>query len=210
MSTRQTLRTTCNRDCPDACSMRVDVQDGRAVALRGDKHHPVTQGFLCHRTQRFLERQYGAERITRPLWRQGDRQVEIAWSEALDRAAEWLLKVRSESGPAAIFHYRSGGSLGLLKELGDLFFSEFGPVTVKSGDICSGAGDHAQQTDFGDEDGHDIHDIRHARHILNWGKNVMVSSVHWIPLLKAARARGCDVTLVDPVRTRSATLADRY
>lgn len=32
----ETIRTTCNRDCPDACSILVEVEDGRAVRLRGD------------------------------------------------------------------------------------------------------------------------------------------------------------------------------
>ncbi|MFQ5750105.1 MAG: hypothetical protein ACE5H3_11710, partial [Planctomycetota bacterium] len=44
------LSTTCNRDCPDSCGMLVQVKDGRAVRLQGDPGHPVTQGFLCQRT----------------------------------------------------------------------------------------------------------------------------------------------------------------
>ena len=32
-------------------------------------------------------------------------------------------------------------------------------MTVKRGDICSGAGDAAQETDFGDEDSRDVFDL---------------------------------------------------
>ena len=46
----QNLKTTSNRDCPDACSMIATVEDGRVTRLRGDPDHPITQGFLCHRT----------------------------------------------------------------------------------------------------------------------------------------------------------------
>ena len=60
-------RTTCNRDCPDACGILATVEDGRVTELRGDPAHPVTRGFLCFRTSRFLDRQYGAERVTQPL-----------------------------------------------------------------------------------------------------------------------------------------------
>src|SRR5262245_26852217 len=119
-------RTACNRDCPDACSLLVTVRDGRGVALRGDPDHPVTRGFLCERTSRFLTRQYDPARLVTPLLRRGaDRArgaarfaqplVAIPWDEALDLAAERLAAVRDQSGPAAILHYRSGGSLGLLK-----------------------------------------------------------------------------------------------
>ena len=66
------------------------------------------------------------------------------WEEALGFVAERLLAIRKESGPAAILHYRSGGSLGLVKSVVDYFFELLGPVTVKRGDICSGAGDAAQ------------------------------------------------------------------
>jgi len=76
----------------------------------------------------------------------------VSWDEALDFAARELLRIRAESGPAAIFHYRSGAALGALKHLSDYFFEKFGPVTVKRGDICSGAGDAAQMLDFGEED----------------------------------------------------------
>src|SRR5262245_29585468 len=47
-------RTTCNRDCPDACAIIATVEDGRITQLQGDKEHPVTRGFLCYRTSHFL------------------------------------------------------------------------------------------------------------------------------------------------------------
>jgi len=203
-------RTTCNRDCPDACGIVAHVEDGRVVRLGGDRDHPVTQGFLCFRTQRFLERQYSPDRLTGPLLRRGGRLVPVTWEEALDVAAGKLQQFRRESGPASIFHYRSGGSLGLLKHLTDWFFERFGPVTMKRGDICSGAGDVAQMTDFGEEDSHDLFDLRNARTILLWGKNPYTSGPHLLPLLREVRARGTRIVLIDPVHHRSVALADHY
>ena len=118
----------------------------------------------------------------------------ISWNEALDLAAERLTAIRRESGPAAIFHYRSGGSLGLLKHLSDYFFEQFGPVTTKRGDICSGAGDAAQEADFGDSDSHDLFDLLNSRNILLWGKNVFTSSPHLVPILREARAKAPDLS----------------
>src|SRR4051812_30741250 len=151
-------KTLCNRDCPDTCSIVAHVEDGKVVRLGGDPDHPVTQGFLCYWTSHFLPLQYSPERVTQPLL----RGQPVSWGEALDFAARELLRIREESGPAAIFHYRSGGSLGALKHLSDYFFELFGPVTIKGGDICSGAGDAAQLTDFGDEDAHDLFDLLNA------------------------------------------------
>ena len=137
---REIRKTVCNRDCPDACSIVAHVEDGRVVQLGGDPAHPVTGGFLCWRTNNFLPLQYHPERLTTPLL----RGKPVSWDEALDFAARELTRIRAQSGPAAIFHYRSGGSLGALKHLGDYFFEQFGPTTTKRGDICSGAGDEAQ------------------------------------------------------------------
>jgi hypothetical protein len=36
----ETRKTTCNRDCPDACSIVATVEDGRVTALAGDPSAP--------------------------------------------------------------------------------------------------------------------------------------------------------------------------
>lgn len=201
-------RTTCTRDCPDACGIVASVEDGRVVAIEGDPLHPVTRGFLCYRTNRFLTRQYAAERVTAPMVRDGAGFREVSWDAALDRIAGAMLRIREESGPEAILHYRSGGSLGIMKHVTDAFFERFGPVAIKSGDICSGAGEAAQEADFGVSDSHDLFDLLHSRTIVLWGKNTHVSNVHLIPVLRRARARGARVVQIDPVRHRGADGCD--
>ncbi len=203
------LRTVCNRDCPDACGLIATVEDGKLVALGGDPAHPVTKGFLCTRTSRFPEMQNGPLRLTAPLLRRNGVLAPATWEEALGFVAEKILAIRKESGPAAILHYRSGGSLGLLKSVVDYFFELLGPVTVKRGDICSGAGDAAQETDFGEEESHDFFDLLNAKNVVLWGKNAAVSNVHLQPVLREAKRKGARVLLVDPVRHRSEKLADR-
>ena len=195
---------------PMPASLIATVEDGRLVRLGGDPAHPVTKGFLCSRTSQFPARQNSPDRLTTPLLRDGSGFRAISWEDALAFAAERLLAIRAESGPAAILHYRSGGSLGLVKSVVDYFFELLGPVTVKRGDICSGAGDAAQEADFGDEESHDFFDLAHSKGILLWGKNPFVSSVHLLPLLKEAKARGARLVLIDPVRHKTASLADAY
>jgi anaerobic selenocysteine-containing dehydrogenase len=207
---QETKKTVCNRDCPDACGIVATVEDGRVTRLAGDPDHPVTQGFLCYRTNHFLPTQYSPERLTSPLLRKNGELVPVSWDEALGFVAERLLAIRAEDGPAAIFHYRSGGSLGLLTLLADAFFERFGPVTTKRGDICSGAGDAAQMIDFGVEDSNDLFDLLHAKNILIWGKNVVTSSPHTVPVLRDARARGAELVLIDPVHHKTAQLCQTF
>jgi anaerobic selenocysteine-containing dehydrogenase len=206
------IRTVCNRDCPDVCSIVATVDDGRVTRLDGDPDHPVTRGFLCPRTRRFLGLQYGPDRVKTPLYRESlDQDFRpVAWDDALDVAARRLLAIRAESGPSSIFHYRSGGSLGLLVEATDRFFAAFGPVTTKGGDICNGAAEWAQEQDFGTSDSSDLFDLLNARHIVLWGKNPHTSSPHVFALLKDAVSRGAGLVLVDPVHHRTAGIVERH
>jgi anaerobic selenocysteine-containing dehydrogenase len=144
------------------------------------------------------------------MLRQSGTLVPIGWDEALGIAADKLLAAKREHGPASILHYRSGGSLGILKILSDLFFRELGPVTEKHGDICSGAGDAAQEADFGIFESHDLFDLLESKLIVMWGKNPHVSGVHLLPVLKQAQARGARIVGLDPVRTRAASLCDLF
>ena len=203
-------KTLCNRDCPDVCRIVATVENGKVTKLAGDPDHPVTQGFLCHRTSQFLKLQYSPDRITTPLLRKNGELSPVGWDEALDFAADKLTRIRDESGGASILHYRSGGSLGMLKMLSDHFFEKFGPCAVKRGDICTGAGDAAQMLDFGDEDCNDLFDLHHSRTIVLWGKNVFTSSPHTIPVVKEAQSRGAKIWVIDPIHNKTVSIADRY
>ncbi|MGE0323670.1 MAG: molybdopterin-dependent oxidoreductase, partial [Polyangiaceae bacterium] len=125
-----------------------------------------------------------------------------------DFCAEKLNRVRAAHGPASVFHYRSGGSLGLLLGLTDYFWEHWGPVTTKRGDICGGAGSAAQKLDFGVSDSSPPELLEQSKHILLWGKNVITSGPHLVPILKRAKQNGCKLTLIDPVSHASAKLCD--
>jgi anaerobic selenocysteine-containing dehydrogenase len=206
----ESRKTLCNRDCPDVCSIVATVEAGRVTKIQGDKEHPITQGFLCPRTSQFLRTQYSPERLTTPLVRKDGLLVPATWDEALDFVAERLLAIKRESGPAAIFHYQSAGAMGFVKAVTTYFFEQFGPVTSRAGDICTGAGEWAQNIDFGDFEAADPADLANARNVILWGRNVYVSWTHLIPVLRDAKARGTELVLVDPVHHRTTELCDRY
>src|SRR5690348_18255496 len=114
----ETLRSVCALDCPDACSLLVQVEHGRASKLRGDPDHPITRGFLCGKVARYLDRQYSSERLLYPQRRVGKkgegRFERISWDEALDTIAERLQTIARESGPEAILPYSYAGTMGVL------------------------------------------------------------------------------------------------
>jgi anaerobic selenocysteine-containing dehydrogenase len=108
--------SVCALDCPDTCSLLINVEDGVGTRLRGNPDHPVTRGFLCGKVARYLEREYSPDRLLYPRRRVGakgeGRFERISWDDALDTIAERLRAVAAEFGPEAILPYTGGSSTG--------------------------------------------------------------------------------------------------
>src|SRR5215470_7623535 len=106
MKDMELRHSVCALDCPDACSVLVQVEDGRATRLRGNPDHPVTRGFLCGKVAKYLEREYSPERLLYPQKRTGakgeGRFARISWDEALDSIAARLKAIVAQYGPEAI------------------------------------------------------------------------------------------------------------
>src|SRR5579862_7416471 len=128
----ETLHSVCALDCPDACAMLVQVENGRATRLRGDPEHPITRGFLCGKVARYLDREYSPERLLYPQKRVGakgeGRFERISWDEALDTVASKLSAIAAEWGTESLLPYSYAGTMGLLQASGmdRRFFHRFG------------------------------------------------------------------------------------
>src|SRR6478609_5352076 len=149
-----TVHSVCALDCPDCCSMLVQVENGRATRLRGDPSHPVTRGFLCGKVAQYLEREYSPDRLLYPQRRVGakgeGRFERISWDEALDTIAVRLRQVADEFGPEAILPYSYAGTMGLLNGSGmdRRFFHALGASRLDR-TICSSAGMSGMTTALG-------------------------------------------------------------
>src|SRR6185295_17169900 len=104
MSETRTIHAACPHDCPDTCAMLVEVEDGRATKVSGDPDHPPTQGFLCTKVARYLERVYNPGRLLYPMRRIGakgeGRFERITWDEALRTIATRFSEIGdSPAGP---------------------------------------------------------------------------------------------------------------
>src|SRR5919107_2211278 len=91
---RHVVRGACPHDCPDTCATLTTVERGRATRIAGDPDHPFTNGFLCAKVNRYLERTYHRDRLLHPLKRTGKKGsgsfVRIPWDEALGEIADRL------------------------------------------------------------------------------------------------------------------------
>ena len=65
-------KSTFCRICEPLCGMVATVEDGRLVALRPDKDHPLSAGFACQKGIAFAEVHNDPDRVTTPLRRTRD------------------------------------------------------------------------------------------------------------------------------------------
>ncbi|HEY2093722.1 MAG TPA: molybdopterin oxidoreductase family protein [Thermoanaerobaculia bacterium] len=210
------IRAVCPHDCPDTCSMLVTVEDGRATRIAGDLDHPITQGFLCTKVSKYLERTYHPDRLLYPQMRagaKGDGKFRRAsWDEALAVIAEKLNAIiRSSDGPQAILPYSYGGTLGTLQgeAMASRFFNAIGASQLDR-TICAAAGTEALNATFGTRLGTDTERVGDAKLILLWGTNTLTSNPHLWPFIRKAKANGATTICIDPLRTRTAAACDEH
>lgn len=209
------VRAVCPHDCPDTCAMLVTVQDGRAIKIGGDPDHPVTQGFLCAKVSRYIERTYHQDRLRYPMRRIGPRgsgQYErITWDEALDEIAARFKGIVAEYGPQAILPYSYAGAWGMLMyaSMDRRFFNKLGASLLER-TICATAGYEGYSYTVGAGIGTDPEQYANARLILLWGTNTLTSNPHLWPFIKRARANGARVIAIDPYRSRTAQQCDEH
>ncbi len=217
------VHTVCSHDCPDSCGVLVTVDGtGRAIKVQGDPEHPVTQGFLCGKVAKYLDRVYAPERILYPLKRKSSvakgplkrgREHEaferVSWDEALEAIAARLKAVAEEFGPESILPYSYAGTIGVLGygSMDRRFFHRLGASQLDR-TICSEAGGEAWKLVYGKKLGTPTEDFRLAKLVLAWGANIHGNNVHLWPMIEQARRKGGRLIVIDPYRTRTAALAD--
>jgi len=96
--------------CSLNCGLEVQTDDRQIVKIKGDKRHPVSQGYLCEKAQRLNHYQNGADRLTSPMRRRDDGTYEaIDWDTAIREVAAKLMAVRDQHGGDKIVYYGGGG-----------------------------------------------------------------------------------------------------
>ena len=213
MSTR---RSVCALDCPDACGMLIDVDEhGHGSKLRGQPDHPVTRGFLCGKVAQYLEREYSPQRLLYPMKRTGakgeGRFDRISWDEALDTIAANLKSVVADHSSQSVLPYSYAGTMGMLNGGGidRRFFHRLGASRLDR-TICSSTGGAALTATLGNRYGTEPEQFRNSKYIIAWGANIHGTNVHLWPFIVEARRNGAKLIVIDPVKTRTAALADKH
>jgi anaerobic selenocysteine-containing dehydrogenase len=213
-STREmVVRAACPHDCPDTCAMLVTVRRdpaGRrvAVAISGDPEHPTTDGKLCTKVARYLERTYHPERVLTPLRRVGPKGAgrfeATTWEQALEDIARRLGPIAARA-PEAIVPYSYAGTMGLVQgeAMAQRWFNRLGASRLDR-TICSQAGSEALTYTLGSRLGTDIEQAEQSRLIIFWGANAVTSNLHFWSRAQQAKRNGARLIAIDPYRSLTA------
>jgi nitrate reductase (cytochrome) len=79
------------RFCGTGCHVQVGVQDGKIVAIAGDRNAEVNKGLLCVKGYHVGSVLYGKDRLTSPLLRKGDSYEAISWEAAIEVIANRIV-----------------------------------------------------------------------------------------------------------------------
>lgn len=210
-----TVLGACPHDCPDTCSMLVQVRDGRVTGVQGNPAHPFTQGRLCAKTSHYQERVYHPDRVLYPMRRAGAKGSgtfeRISWDTALATIAARWKSIIATDGPSAILPYSYLGTQGIVNGLtvGDPFFNQLG-ATISERTFCDSGASTAYIMTLGPTPGMDPESFAHSRFIILWACNLLSTNAHLWPFIDQARKSGAKLVVIDPVKTGTSAMADQH
>jgi anaerobic selenocysteine-containing dehydrogenase len=209
---------TCNL-CEAMCGIVIEMEGDRIGAIRGDKDDPFSRGHICPKAVALKDVHEDPDRLRRPLRRTASGWAEVGWDEALAEAAERLAAIQKAHGKDAVGVYQGNP---VVHNHGALLF---GQVLLKS------LGGHSRYSAtsvdqlphmlsallmFGHQLLLPVPDIDRTDFLLILGANPLVSNGSLMTApgverrLKALRARGGRLVVVDPRRTETAAMADLH
>jgi nitrate reductase NapA len=206
-------KTPC-RFCGVGCGLLVGIEDGRAVAVKGDPESPVNRGLACIKGYLSVQALYGRDRITSAKVRRDGRLVDVPIQEALDLVAQRMRQTLEEHGKDGVAMYGSGQwTIPDGYVASKLFKGAIGTNNLESNArLCMSSAVSGFLTTFGlDEPMGCYEDIDHADVFVLWGNNMAeMHPVLFSRMLERRRQRR-DVQIVDLATrtTRTSYAADR-
>ncbi|MEU7473168.1 molybdopterin oxidoreductase family protein [Streptomyces sp. NPDC044984] len=205
--------------CEATCGLTLTIDDGRVTGARGDRDDVFSKGFICPKGAAFGAVDSDPDRLRAPLVRVDGELREATWAEAFDAVAAGIRPVVERHGPHAVgivlgnpnVHTVAGALYPpvLIAGLGTRSLFTASTVDQMPKHVACGLL-------FGDANAIPVPDLDRTDHLLLIGANPLESngSLCTAPdfpgRLKALRARGGTLTVIDPRRTRTARLADRH
>lgn len=204
--------------CEATCGLVLTIDDaGRVAGARGDRDDVFSHGFICPKGASFAELDNDPDRLRSPMVRRDGELVETTWDEAFAAAADGMQRVIAETGGPSVAVYL--GNPNAHTVAGSLYapavVRSLGTRQVYTASTLDQMPKHvACGYLYGSPLAFTIPDLDRTDYLVVMGANPLVSNgslataADFGGKLKALRARGGRLVVIDPNRTRTADLAD--
>lgn len=205
--------------CEATCGLALTVEDGRVTDVRGDEDDVFSAGYLCPKGVALSQLDEDPDRLRAPMVRKGEGFAEATWDEAFEVADAALNGVIARHGRQALGFY--GGNPNTHNVSGTLYTPvmarAMGSHHVYSASTLDQMPKHvAVALMYGDKFSIPVPDVDRCDHLVILGADPLASngSLWTAPdlpgRLRALKARGGRIVVVDPRRSRTAKIADRH
>ncbi len=205
-------KTPC-RFCGVGCGVLVGIENGKAVAVKGDPNSPVNKGLCCVKGYHSVIALYGKDRLTKPLIKKNGRYVETSMKEALDLIASKMKETIANYGKDAVSIYGSGQwTIPDGYVASKLFKGCIGTNNIEANArLCMASAVTGFMTSFGiDEPMGCYEDIDYANVFVLWGNNMAeMHPVLFSRLLDQRLKRGVKIIDFATRTTRTSMAADK-
>ncbi|TML06427.1 MAG: molybdopterin oxidoreductase family protein [Actinobacteria bacterium] len=206
--------------CEATCGLEVEYSNGRVTKVRGDADDVFSKGFICPKGVSLMELHDDPDRLRTPMIRTEDGAFrEASWEEALALIAEKLPPLLEAHGRDACAVYLGNPSAHSLAAslYGRPLLKAIGTKNVYSAStVDQYPKQMASALMFGTATSVPVPDLDRTDFLLILGANPLASNGSLMTApdvrcrLRAIRARGGKIVVVDPRRTRTAKEADEH
>lgn len=208
------------RLCEAICGLRVRLEAGEVKEVAPDPEHPLSRGFICIKGANSRDILDHPDRLLYPLERAGGAWRRRTWDDAFAAIGTRLRGIRQADGPDAIALYLGNPSAmsAVTTYVASAFLRSLGSTRQFSAMSLDNINKFwVAEEMFGDKSFILQRDWEDAKYMLVFGHNPRISIFgqlssrpRGLEELRAARAQGGRLVLVDPRRTETAGLADEH
>jgi anaerobic selenocysteine-containing dehydrogenase len=206
--------------CEATCGLELEIAEGRVTKVRGDADDVFSKGFLCPKGVSLMELHDDPDRLRTPMIRTSDGSFRPAsWTEALELVAARLPPLLEAHGRDACAVYLGNPAAHGLSALlyGRPLIKAIGTKNIYSAStVDQYPKQMASALMFGTATSVAVPDLDRTDFLLVLGANPLASNGSLMTSpdvrgrLRAIRARGGRIVVVDPRRTRTAKEADEH
>jgi anaerobic selenocysteine-containing dehydrogenase len=218
IETRRSFCRFCHAGCP--IDVDVDVDANRVISVRGVPDDPMYGGYTCVKGRHLGDQHHHPGRLTTSMHRSGAGFAPIATAVALDRIADQLAGILERHGPRSLATYC--GTAAYQNATGLPVARAFHQAIGSTSFYTSSSID--QPAKFVAPVRHGmwlagVHDFETSNVAMVIGCNTLVSTYSYpgglpsynpLVRLRAAKARGLYLIVIDPRRTEMAGYADLH